>query len=188
MEVPIFLWARGLSGRWPGFATRTGAIRANQFAEKPSFHNVHQETTNRMPHPQKASSLRVVLSGGGVRIVRTPQSSRYTLPPGLQRRCSTEGPEGHLMPVTLKPVICISRIFRFFVSAFPAFSAFAAFQLYGISSDPCFSGFEGLPAFSVFSPCRVRIADFENPTDWLSYDRPRVTGINMVCVGVVCRL
>ena len=45
---------------------------------------------------------------------------------------------GHLRPVTLMPVI---RIFRVFVSAFSAFSA--------------------------FSPCRFRIADFENPTDRL---------------------
>ena len=36
----------------------------------------------------------------------------------------------------------------------------------------CFSGARGTSAFSAFSPYRVRIADFENPTNRLYYDRP----------------
>ena len=78
--------------------------------------------------------------------------------------CFGEENGGHLKPVTLKPVSRIFRIFRVFVSAF---SAFSAFSLRGISSDPCFSGVRGPSAFSAFSPYRVRIADFENPTDRL---------------------
>ena len=51
-----------------------------------------------------------------------------------------------LKPVTLKPIICIFRIFRVFVSAF------SAFLLGGISSDPCFSGVRGtVRIFRIFA-------------------------------------
>ena len=44
------------------------------------------------------------------------------------------------------------------------------------ASHPHFPRFEGLSAFSAFSPYRVRLANFENPTDRLYCDRPWVTG------------
>ena len=65
---------------------------------------------------------------------------------------------GHLKPVTIKPIF---RIFRVLVSAF------SAFLFCGISSDPYLLGWEGTSAFSALSLYRVRIADFENPTDRL---------------------
>ena len=77
---------------------------------------------------------------------------------------------GHLRPVTLKPVIRIFRTFRVFMSSS------SAFLLPRTSSDPCFSGVRGTSAFPAFSPYRVRIADFKNPTDRLYCDRPWVTG------------
>ena len=64
----------------------------------------------------------------------------------------------------------ISRIFRIFRVSVSAFSMFLVFLLCGISADPCFSGMERGP--SAFSPYRVRIAGFENPTDQLYSDRP----------------
>ena len=81
----------------------------------------------------------------------------------------------HLKPVTLKPISCIFLIFRFFASAFSAFSAFSVLLLCGVSSNPCFCRVRGsfrIFRISAFSPYRVRIADFENPTDRLYYDRP----------------
>ena len=72
-----------------------------------------------------------------------------------------------LKPVTLKPVSRILRIFSVFVSAFSAFSACSL-----LKPLLFWGGGEGLFAFSAFSPYRVRIADFEYPTDRLYYDRP----------------
>ena len=58
---------------------------------------------------------------------------------------------------------------RFRVHSFRLFRVFRIL-LRAISSDPCFSGVRGTSA--AFSPYWVRIADFENPTDRLYYDRP----------------
>ena len=49
----------------------------------------------------------------------------------------------------------------------PHFQHFLRFVLCGVYSDPCFCRVTGPPAFSAFSRYRVRIADFEDPTDRL---------------------
>ena len=73
---------------------------------------------------------------------------------------------GHLKPVTLKPFSCIF--------AFSAFSCphFLHFPRFRFPQTLVFLGRKGPSAFSAYSPYRVRIADFENPTDRLYYDRP----------------
>ena len=59
----------------------------------------------------------------------------------------------------------------FSCSHFPHFPRFPGFCSVGCLQTLVFVGREGPSAFSAFSPYRVRIADFENPTDRLYCDR-----------------
>ena len=72
---------------------------------------------------------------------------------------------GHLKPVILKPVSRTLCIFRVFVQHFPRFCFVESLQTL------VFLGSEGPSAFSALSPYHVGIADFENPTDRLYYER-----------------
>ena len=117
-----------------------------------------------VPRPEMPAKQIGLLTRIGIKLGRMSTKQRQNTKSG-----------GHLKPVTLKPVIRIFRIFCVFASAFSAFSAFSALLLCGVSSNPCFCRVRG--AFRIFRifPYRVRIADFENPTDRLYCDQPALS-------------
>ena len=106
-----------------------------------------------------------------------PREDSYpTVPQGHKHRVTTLGnfkiPQNpadgvQINSVKIKPVRCISAFSALWCPEFPRFLGFAPWNLL----RPLFAGVTGtFRIFHIF-PYRVRIADFEDPTDRLYCDR-----------------